>query len=385
MRSNRLAVVLTLPPSIKGPFTGPQALCLQLGEAISMVDSSVALFSYARGGLRALLAAPRIRTLGGLQLTEVGALRFLMSLGHYGAVHFAAGQLHAAGAALLRTVRSAPLLSYTAGGLIRMERRIHRDEETRAPYWREAAESVVVRSADLILCPSRRCADVIAAEWQIPEPRIAVVPYGVAPPATAPLPLADGTPPDPVILAVANMHRCKGLHFLIEACKQLSPSPFHLRIIAGGGSAVYRAALDRSIREAGQDFSARVEFLPAVSRALLMQHFASAAVFVQPSEFETFGLTALEALSCGTPVVVSDGAGVADVMSGCVAAQVVPYGDTPALARALRRHLTQPFPSPVSRDAAIERAASLSWAAAARATLARLHGLIRSPATAAAS
>jgi glycosyltransferase involved in cell wall biosynthesis len=99
----------------------------------------------------------------------------------------------------------------------------------------------------------------------------------------------------------------------------------------------------------------------------LVRLVAGAAALAVPSWYEGFGLPALEALACGTPVVAADLPALREVLSD--QAELVPPGDADALADALLRVLDDPGGEP-ARAARRARAAGFTWDACARATLA---------------
>ena len=118
----------------------------------------------------------------------------------------------------------------------------------------------------------------------------------------------------------------------------------------------------------------RVHFLGHVADADLPALYSGALAFVFPSEYEGFGLPPLEAMACGTPVVVSD---IAPLQGHCAgAAMVVPTRSPMAIAD----HLQTIIQSPSLRDEWVgrgfERAAQYSWDRTAAATMAVYREII---------
>jgi alpha-1,6-mannosyltransferase len=99
------------------------------------------------------------------------------------------------------------------------------------------------------------------------------------------------------VLYVGRLSREKGVAELLEAAAR-SSDPWPLRIV---GSGPLEETLRARARRLGLD--ARISFRPHVRDAeLLARRYAGARCVVMPGEHETFGLVALEAAACGTPV-----------------------------------------------------------------------------------
>ena len=115
---------------------------------------------------------------------------------------------------------------------------------------------------------------------------------------------------------------------------------------------------------------------PYVSEEELASLYSRAAVFVFLSEYEGFGLTPLEALSAGVPIVVLD-TPIAREIYGDAAWYVAPDSDVRGAAAAIRTLLEDAY----SRERLLRAAPGIlgrySWNAAADATLAGIEGIAR--------
>ncbi|HEX7586798.1 MAG TPA: glycosyltransferase, partial [Anaerolineae bacterium] len=85
-----------------------------------------------------------------------------------------------------------------------------------------------------------------------------------------------------------------------------------------------------------------VTFLGRRSQEALPYYYASADVVVMPSLYESFGMVALEAMACGTPVVASDVGGLSYIVRDGETGFLVPEGDPRALADCLGQLLHDP-------------------------------------------
>lgn len=115
----------------------------------------------------------------------------------------------------------------------------------------------------------------------------------------------------------------------------------------------------KTLEQLAQDLgiSDRVTWLGQVNRRTVASVFSRAKVVAVPSRRDAFGLVAVEALACGTPVVVSDVGGLASIPAASCGS-VVPPDDPAALAVALEEWLT--CADETASQSAVERAAEFS-------------------------
>jgi glycosyltransferase involved in cell wall biosynthesis len=175
-------------------------------------------------------------------------------------------------------------------------------------------------------------AEEIMEHFKVPAERIRVVPPAVD------LTVETPTPPGgrPYILGLGRTEPRKDFPGLIRAFDQLANDLPDLELRLAGPAGWAEAEVTAAIASARH--GDRVRRLGWVGdRAGLI---AGAAVFAYPSVYEGFGLPPLEAMALSTPVVATRAGAIPEVVGR--AADLVPPGDTDALAGALRSALTDP-------------------------------------------
>jgi len=149
---------------------------------------------------------------------------------------------------------------------------------------------------------------------------------------------APGGPPErgsavPVVAHVSNFRPLKRLDDVVEVFARVRAArPARLRLVGDGPE---RPRIEAAL--AARGLSADVELLG--ERADLPALLRGADVFLLPSEIESFGLAALEALSCGVPVVASAVGGLPEVIADGEVGFLRPVGDVAAMAEAVGRLL----------------------------------------------
>jgi len=127
-----------------------------------------------------------------------------------------------------------------------------------------------------------------------------------------------------IVLYLGRIHKIKGLDLLAMAFDELAKEIDNIKLVIVGPDDGYLPALKELISELG------IEELVLLTGPLYgedkLTAYVDADVYVLPSVYETFPVAVLEAGACGTPVIVTDRCGIADVIDG-QAGLAVPYNE----------------------------------------------------------
>lgn len=167
-------------------------------------------------------------------------------------------------------------------------------------------------AARKIVCGSLATRNALVASGIVPESQIAVVPYGVHP-SCQPTPnrradaevtrlLGPIDASQPELLHVGSTIPRKRIDVLLEVCARLRDRHRGVKLIRIGGS--FTRSQQRQVSRLGLEPHLCV--LPFLHRHVLASIYRRAAVVLQPSEREGFGLPVAEAKACGAAVVASD-------------------------------------------------------------------------------
>lgn len=241
--------------------------------------------------------------------------------------------------------------------------------------WREGARRRFLtrraaRAARRVLTVSDFSRREIERHYGVPSSRIDVITHGLSWRRQN----TPGLQREPIVLYAGSLFNRRRLPQLIEAFAQASRELPHARLVIVGDDRTWPPQdLGDIARTHG--VAGRVELRRYVSDEELEGLYARAAVFAFLSEYEGFGLTPLEALTAGVPIVVLDTPVAREVYGG--AATYVARGDVEATAAALRRCLESPGTPVPELRAAPAVLSRYSWDVAADRTLASLEAAAR--------
>ncbi len=276
------------------------------------------------------------------------------------------------GAELKRALDSPLVVTFHALGRVR---RLHQGGADAFPEERLAIENRIVAEADRIIaeCPQDR--EDLLHLYGAQRERIRIIPCGFDSQEFGPADKAEarrllGLPPeDFVVLQLGRMVPRKGVDNVIRAVAHLRRTHgISARLLIVGGEArdpdpVLTPEIGRlrDIAE-GEGVADLVTFTGSRSRGELRNYYVAADVFVTTPWYEPFGITPVEAMACGTPVIGAAVGGIKTTVRHGVTGYLVPPKDPNALADRLAQLVRQPALRQEFRRQALRRARSLyTW------------------------
>ena len=231
--------------------------------------------------------------------------------------HFFMSALVASG--IRKTMGIPYVVTFHALGMVR---KMHQREADAFPAERIPIERLVVQDADCLIaeCPQDR--QDLLDHYHASSANIAIVPCGFNPAEFYPVNKQEARErlqirrQEKVILQLGRMVPRKGVEDVIRATAILQPRVKKLKLIIVGGEAADPdpaatpeiQRLMQVSRDCGT--TSFVQFAGRKERELLKYYYSAADVFVSVPWYEPFGITPLEAMACGTPVVGADVGGI---------------------------------------------------------------------------
>ena len=244
----------------------------------------------------------------------------------YDLVHSHYWQGIAAGEPFARAQGAPHLVMFHTLGEVKNRARVSEEE----PGERIGRERELAASADAIITASGHEHDLLARYYDADPARMVSIPCGIDTDLFRPRDRdecrreLDIEADRPVLLWVGRLEKLKGVDILIDAVAQLD-EPDVLLLVVGGDEhgQVLRAELEAQAQEAG--LGGNIRFTGAVPHEELPAWYSAADVCVVPSYYESFGLVAVEAMACGTPVVASRVGGLVSTVTDGVNGYLIPW------------------------------------------------------------
>jgi glycosyltransferase involved in cell wall biosynthesis len=218
---------------------------------------------------------------------------------------------------------------------------LHNTKHTIDHHFIGLAERFALLNADAITSPSKDLAEFVANDLHYPLEQIKII--------MNPIDVGEFHPAGPCkivaegklkILFVGRLEERKGINYLIETIPEVVkkyPNAHYYVIgddtITGKGHTSVLNELKKFIQ--ANNCHSNVTFMPRVPLVDLPQYYRSADICVVPSLYDNSPYSALEAMSCGRPVIGTNSGGTKEYMVAGESGLLVPPKDTPALTEAL--------------------------------------------------
>lgn len=197
----------------------------------------------------------------------------------------------------------------------------------------DRSERRALALADVVVATSPWAARTLITRHDLPAERVRAVPPGVR--------AGTRSAPDPAgtrLLCAASITPRKGQDVLVEALASVADLPWTCACV---GPLTRSPGFTEAVRTRIDHHGLTDRITLTGPRADMGPVYAEADLLVLPSRAETFGMVITEALAHGVPVLATTVGGIPNAL-GDAPALLVPPNDTPALADALRRWLTEP-------------------------------------------
>ncbi len=258
-----------------------------------------------------------------------------------------------------------------------MKNRIARSDSERESQSRIDGEKIIMDMADRIIISTPAEQSQMEFLYRADSQKMIIIPPGVDTSRFYKIPNDEaraviGVPAgDCMILYVGRIEPLKGVETLIRAISIMEKNgimhtcPHYLTIIGGDPDASpenMNAEMKR-LQELSTELGINdlIIFLGKRSQDTLPYYYSAAQIVVVPSHYESFGMVALEAMACGTPVVASQVGGLAFLVQEGVTGYVIPDDDPHILVDRLTRLIKQPDLRKQMGQQAIEVAKSYDW------------------------
>ena len=259
-----------------------------------------------------------------------------------------------------------------------MKNRVAQYEIDREPSERIEIETRLLREADRVIAATQ--AEVAQIQWlyQVSSEQVVVIPPGVDTGHFYPIARDEakeyiGIPLEKrMVLFVGRIESLKGIDTLLHAMVGLKDQGLFAQDT--GCLAIIGGEADVSTEELSSEMARLthmseelglgdiVRFLGQRDQDKLPYYYSAAEVVVVPSHYESFGLVALEAMACGSPVVASETGGLAFLIQDGETGFHVPAGDVDALESRLETILTDEVLRSRLGQQAAAYAQSYDWA-----------------------
>ena len=240
------------------------------------------------------------------------------------------------------------------------------DPEGEEPPERSPAERRIVAETDAIVVSDRHERELLARHYGVPRDKVTVLPGGVDVETFHPMDRAEakrrlGLDGKRVLLCVGRFDPLKRYDLAVSAAALLQERHRVEVVLVGGDLERDPEAGRLSKLAASLKMDGNVRFAGTVPHGELPWHYSAADVLLAPSYYESFGLVALEAMACGTPVVAARTGGLSTLVRDGETGYLVPLHTPECYADRIEVLLANDALREAMGRAGRRRAEALAW------------------------
>jgi len=268
---------------------------------------------------------------------------------------------------------------HTLGLMKNLVARSHKEKESKR---RINSEFRLIKYSDQITGSSISDKEYLISLYNCPENKITVISPGVDTNLFKPIPkqtaldYIQSHTKDKIILFVGRVEPLKGIDVLIYALKiYLSRNPHSpIKLLIVGGDSNNNLQTNKELHRLKQlektlKISPVVGYISQRPQHELPYYYNAAEVLLMPSHYESFGLTALEAMACGITVITTDTSGISGLIDEEFKDLIISANNPLLLAKQIEIVLYDKKRHEKMRQAMLEKIKCLSWENVAQKTL----------------
>jgi D-inositol-3-phosphate glycosyltransferase len=254
------------------------------------------------------------------------------------------------------------LVTFHTLALLKMQSRAGEVEQAERPV----VEAEVMATADRIIAFSPHERDAMVRLYGADAAKVCLVPCGVDLSVFRPLDRKMarerlGLNGDKILLYVGRVEPLKGLELLVETAAQID-SEEGVRVMVVGADVNGDREIDRvKLLAKERDLEDQIDFVGQVDHNELPLYYNAADVCVVPSYYESFGLVALEAMACGTPVVAARVGGLSTIIQHGSTGYLKPWRCPDAFASSVEMIISSDGLQQSLGEAGRKRAEGMGW------------------------
>ncbi|RXK83742.1 glycosyltransferase family 4 protein [Filimonas effusa] len=268
------------------------------------------------------------------------------------------------------------VITFHALGLVR---RIHQKEADQFPVERVSIETMLVHDADHIIAECPQDKEDLVEHYEACEQNISIIPCGFSPREFYPINKTTARRQlqlpvnGKIVLQLGRMVPRKGVDNVIRGLGNMKKHGDPVYLVIVGGEADMPEVLNTPELKRLQQVAAgagvldQVIFTGRQSRQVLRYYYSAADVFVTTPWYEPFGITPLEAMACGTPVIGANVGGIKYSVADGRTGYLVPPHSPEILAKKLDQLLSSPtLHTTMTRNALARVRREFTWEKVAR-------------------